>query len=67
MHTGRISSHDLYLDFADKKSAFVSLLNKHSRSQKTKKCFYEAYCSYKATSSTAILARVPTERVSLAP
>lgn len=63
-HTGRISSQDLYLDFADKRQAFVSLL-KHSRSQKTKSCFYEAYCYYEATACMAVLARVPTERASL--
>lgn len=65
MHAGRINSQDLHLDFADKRQAFVSPLTKHSRSQKTKNCFCEAYCYYKAASCTAVLARVPTERVSL--
>ena len=49
----------------DKRQAFVSLLTKHSRSQKTKNCFCEAYCYYNTTSCTAVLARAPAETVSL--
>lgn len=50
MHAGRLNSQDVYLDFADKRQAFVSLLNKLSSSQKTKNWFCEAYCYYKARS-----------------
>lgn len=50
MHTGRLNSQDDYLDFADKRQAFVSLLIKLSRSQKTKNCFCEAYCYYEVRS-----------------